>query len=149
MPVYERWLKFRCDSPVSLKIAVRIGSILYACFTITGIKEKDVVVPPGFSPFFFPRWIVVFVPSASTVTGGDRTFSVSDAGTSCFTCAAVCFLVQVAHAIFWSWPICFHSTGLLSTGQNFMTSLSSVVNIQGFLQHSHLNILKGFSPPFA
>ena len=42
-----------------------------------------------------------------------------------------------------SFVISFQSTGVLSAGQYFISSLSSLVSMQGFLQRSHLKILNG------
>jgi ferredoxin len=57
---------------------------------IAGLIAGGVAVPPGFSPVSSLIKMVFYSPFARNVHEVDKKFSVSDACTSCGTCAAVC-----------------------------------------------------------
>jgi ferredoxin len=57
---------------------------------IAGIIGKGTAVPPGFSPLSSLMRSLVYPPFFKNVHGADKDFSVSDACTSCGTCAKVC-----------------------------------------------------------
>ena len=57
---------------------------------IAGIIMKGDTVPPGFSPLSSLMRALVYPPFFRNVHDGDTKFSVSDACTSCGTCAKVC-----------------------------------------------------------
>jgi ferredoxin len=57
---------------------------------VAGLINKGVRVPPGFSPFSSLMRSLVYGPFYKNVHGMDKNFSVSDACTSCGTCARVC-----------------------------------------------------------
>jgi ferredoxin len=57
---------------------------------IAGIIDKGLVVPPGFSPISSLIQRVTYGPFIRSVRGSDTAFTVSEACTSCGTCAKVC-----------------------------------------------------------
>jgi ferredoxin len=57
---------------------------------IAGLIGKGTVVPPGFSPVSSLMRSLVYGPFYRNVHDMDKNFSVSDACTSCGTCAKVC-----------------------------------------------------------
>jgi len=57
---------------------------------IGGIIDKGLIVPPGLSPLSALMKCLTYGPFSRNVHGMDKDFSVSDACTSCGTCATVC-----------------------------------------------------------
>lgn len=57
---------------------------------IAGVIDKGISVPPGFSPVSALMKCLTYGPFFRNVHGMDKDFSVSDACTSCGTCATVC-----------------------------------------------------------
>jgi len=57
---------------------------------IAGTIDRGIPVPPGFSPVSALMKCLTYGPFSRNVHGMDKDFSVSDACTSCGTCATVC-----------------------------------------------------------
>ena len=57
---------------------------------IAGLIAKGAAVSPGFEPLSSLLQLMLYRPFARSVHDADRKFSVSDACTSCGTCAIVC-----------------------------------------------------------
>ena len=57
---------------------------------IAGRIDKGLLIPPGFSPISSLVKCITYGPFVKNVDNADKDFSVSDACTSCGTCAKVC-----------------------------------------------------------